>query len=391
MSNSRTSAQSAAFASTDFPWKWTLEDLKRVRKNGRRVFTCFSCGGGSSMGYKLAGYEVLGNVEIDPRMMRLYRGNLKPRYSYLEDIRDFLKRDDLPGELYDLDILDGSPPCTVFSMANSSGREANWGKKKKFAEGQKEQVLDDLFFEYIKLVEKLKPRVVIAENVKGLVLKNARGYVNLILKQFENIGYEMQLFLLNAAYMGVPQVRERVFFIARKKGTYGKLRLDFHCRPITFGEVRTKKGRAFVKDNGKFERMLRHRRNGDLSIAYINKREYGKNTLGSHTIIHDDRVVMCMVASATKYRMYDGLAMTVGDMINCSTFPQDYNFMGLDVQYVTGMCVPPVMMAGIARQVYLQWFAPEDFDEELAEEMADDVPPNGIINSEGFYPRGEHP
>lgn len=387
MKNSSTSARGAVFASTDFPWEWNLSDLESVPKHGLRVFSCFSCGGGSSMGYKLAGYEVLGNVEIDERMMQLYRKNLNPRYSYLMDIRDFVKRDDLPGELYDLDILDGSPPCTVFSTANSNGRENQWGKAKRFAEGQKEQILDDLFFEFIKLVDKLKPKAVVAENVKGLIMKQARGFVNQIIKEFDEIGYETQIFLLNSAFMGVPQVRERVFFIARKKGTFEKIHLDFHCKPILFGEVRTEKGREFIDIDCKFAKMMKNRRPGDLNLSYINKREYGKNTLANHAILDDDRVACAIISSSCKFRMFDGCYLSNGDMINCSTFPQDYDFIGREVQYVCGMCVPPVMMAQIARQIYLQWFG----GDELEAEAEDDIPPGAIVNSGEFYPIGEHP
>ena len=49
-----------------FPYVWELSALNRVNKNGKKVFSFFSCGGGSSMGYKLAGYDVVGNCEIDP-------------------------------------------------------------------------------------------------------------------------------------------------------------------------------------------------------------------------------------------------------------------------------------------------------------------------------------
>ena len=339
------------------------------------------------MGYKLAGYDVLGNVEIDPKMMRLYKKNLNPTYGYLMDIRDFVRQGALPQPLYDLDILDGSPPCTVFSMANSSGREKNWGKMKKFAEGQKEQVLDDLFFEYIKVVEKLRPKVVVAENVKGLIMKNARGYVNMILNRLDAAGYETQLFLLNAAYMGVPQVRERVFFVSRKKGTFNNRNLDFNCKPITFGEVRTKKGKEIIDRDCKIAKMLKHRRRGDLSLMHINRREFSSESLSSHSIIHDDRVACCMVASSMKFRACDGAFMSKGDIVNCSTFPQDYDFMGEDVQRVCGMCVPPVMMAQIARQIYLQWFG----GEEIEAEANDDIQPGAIINSDSFYPIGEHP
>ena len=71
------------------------------------------------MGYKLAGCDVLGCVEIDPRMNEVYVRNHAPKYNYLMDIREFnrLPTEEIPGELFELDILDGSPPCTTFSVA----------------------------------------------------------------------------------------------------------------------------------------------------------------------------------------------------------------------------------------------------------------------------------
>ena len=61
------------------------------------------------MGYKLAGYELLGNCEIDSSVMKVYQANHHPKYPFLMDIRDFIDKEK-PAELYDLDILDGSPP-----------------------------------------------------------------------------------------------------------------------------------------------------------------------------------------------------------------------------------------------------------------------------------------
>lgn len=154
-----------------YPYRWSLEDAVFTKDKGK-VFSCFACGGGSTMGYKIAGYDVIGCNEIDPRMMKCYETNHHPQYSYLEDIRDLVKRNNLPEELYHLDILDGSPPCSTFSM--SGLREDAWGKEKKFKEGQKTQVLDTLFFDFIALAKRLKPKVVIAENVKGLLLGGMR-------------------------------------------------------------------------------------------------------------------------------------------------------------------------------------------------------------------------
>ena len=90
--------------STD--WKWTFADYPKD-KNGLKVFSCFACGGGSTMGYKPSGCDVIGCVEIDPKMNEVYVKNHHPRYNYLMDIRDFnnIPNDELPEELFHLDIL----------------------------------------------------------------------------------------------------------------------------------------------------------------------------------------------------------------------------------------------------------------------------------------------
>lgn len=177
------SAQDVDSNSIDrFSWKWSLKDI--VQDKDVKVFSCFSCGGGSTMGYKRAGFQVLGNVEIDPRMNKIYLKNQHPKYNFNMDLRDFNKLDELPDELYHLDILDGSPPCSTFSTAGD--REKAWGKQKVFREGQKKQTLDDLFFVFLDVVEKLKPKIVIAENVTGILKGNAKGYVNEIINSFHN-------------------------------------------------------------------------------------------------------------------------------------------------------------------------------------------------------------
>ena len=166
----------------NFPYKWTLKDAVFTKDKGK-VFSCFACGGCSSFGYKLAGFDVIGCNEIDPKMMEAYKANHNPKYAYLEPIQTFKMREDLPQELYELDILDGSPPCSSFSMAGN--REKDWGKDKVFREGQAMQVLDTLFFDFIDLAKKLQPKVVVAENVKGLLLGEAKAYVRQIYREFD--------------------------------------------------------------------------------------------------------------------------------------------------------------------------------------------------------------
>ena len=355
MKSLNTPAQSVALGSTDFPWKWSLKDLEKRPKNGCTVFSCFSCGGGSSMGYKLAGYKVVGNCEIDPRMMKIYEANNHPEHPYLMDIRDFLKipNEELPKEIRNLDILDGSPPCSVFSMAGK--REEGWNVEKTFREGQAKQRLDDLFFYFLEVAKKLKPKVVIAENVKGLITGNAKGWVNQIVKAFGDAGFEVQVFLFNASRMGVPQKRERVFFIARRKDlNYRKLTMAFNSKPIPFSKVREPYGKS-GGDNLASKLVLKYRKPSDRCLQDINRRVRRTQSGFTSPINHDNEPVQTITAGGMCYRMCDGLLMTDKDIINCQTFPQDYDFMDQEVQYVCGMSVPPVMMAKIAEQVYLQW------------------------------------
>lgn len=355
MKNSDVSARVADSNSIHkFPWKWYLSDLQKVEKNGKTVFSCFSCGGGSSMGYKLAGYDVIGNVEIDPRVMAVYQKNNHPRYPFLMDVREFLKIPDteLPKELFHLDILDGSPPCSVFSTAGE--REKGWNKEKVFREGQARQKLDDLFFYFISIAQKLQPRVVIAENVSGLLKGNAKGYVNEIFKAFDAAGYKVQLFLLNAAFMGVPQKRERCFFVAQRKDqAFPKLILDFREKPILFGEVRSEHGDE--PQDGIYKDLLKQRIPSDKAISDISKRIRKRYSGFGNPIMHGDDVAYTLISGGNAYRMCDGKRLTDADCVNIQTFPHDYDFAPESAKYICGMSVPPVMMAQVASEIYNQW------------------------------------
>lgn len=338
---------------------WYLTDLAKVPKNGCKVFTTFSCGGGSSMGYKLAGYEVVGNCEIDPEINDMYVKNHHPKYNFLMGVQDFYKeenRANIPGELYDIDVLDGSPPCSTFSSAGL--REEAWGKEKYFREGQAKQVLDDLFFEYLNVVELLHPKVCVAENVKGLVAGNAKGYVNLIFKRFKELGYDTQLFLLNAAAMGVPQKRERVFFIARRKDlNMPPIKLNFHEKAITYGEFADTKYVPLNRDTMTYKRWLKRSAKDERIADTVLRTENGKVSGFNARYLKMDRVPGTLSAGGGMIRFDVFGGPSVKDVITIQTFPQDYDFNGNDPTYVCGMSVPPIMMKKVAEQVYKQLLA----------------------------------
>ena len=330
---------------------WNLSDLKDVKPNGMKVFSCFHCGGGSTMGYKLAGFEVLGGVEIDPEMSKIYVKNHNPKYEYLMGVQEFknIPNEELPPKLFELDILDGSPPCSSFSLAGS--REKKWGKKKKFREGQAEQVLDDLFFDFIDVAEKLKPKVVVAENVKGLIQGNARGYVKQIFQRFRKAGYSCQLFLLNAAAMGVPQKRERTFFLANRIEAPKKITLDFEERPIPIEQ-------AFIGLECKKEKLT------DQQSFYWNKCKPGesfskyhpKGSLFGQSKSNPKEPSRTLTTKMDmlfhwKWKRY----LTVEEWIRIGSFPDDYKDIS---KYLIGMSVPPFMMQRVADQIYRQWLWP---------------------------------
>jgi len=333
------------------PWK--LSDLKDIPKNGKKVFSCFHCGGGSTMGYKLAGYDVLGGVEIDPDMMKIYRKNHNPKYSFEMGVSQFndLPDSEIPPELFEIDILDGSPPCSSFSM--SGNREKDWGKEKHFREGQKTQVLDDLFFEFIKTAKKLRPKVVVSENVKGLLTGAAKGYVRMILDGFTEIGYETQMFLLNASDMGVPQRRERVFFVSKRIDLkLPKLVLSFKEKQINaktaISGIDIKHKMLTPDQNFWWEKTMQGKA---FSSAHPKGFWFNCHRLSENEVVP---TITSACGNGGFYHWNEPRQLTGAEYVRLQTFPDDYDFLEQKEKYVCGMSVPPFMMERLSAEIYSQ-------------------------------------
>jgi DNA (cytosine-5)-methyltransferase 1 len=177
-----------------------------------KVISTFSGIGGSSQGYKQAGFEVLASVEFLDYQAANYRLNHPNTKVYETDIRTLNPEQvlkDLNLKPRELDILDGSPPCSSFSTAGK--REKGWGEIKAY--GNKKQRTDDLFFEYIRFLKYIQPKVFVAENVKGLTMGTAKGYFNEIFQALKDCGYTVKAKVMNACNYSVPQSRERTIFI----------------------------------------------------------------------------------------------------------------------------------------------------------------------------------
>ena len=339
-----------------FPYRWKMSDgypAPGIRHNGLKVFGTFVCGGGSTMGYKLAGYDHLGGVEIDPKVAAIYKDNHAPVHLYVEDLRVFNQREDLPAELYQLDLLDGSPPCSTFSMAGN--REKAWGKEKVFAEGQALQTLDDLVFVYCETIKKLRPKTFILENVSGLAKGNAKSYLKRIFTTLQEAGYKSQVFLLNAATMGVPQIRERTFVIGhRAELGYQPLKLDFHETPIYFSEVMDKTDtHRDISDNMMtlFEAVAAC----DTLLSHTRLRLGGKWTGYTQPWVAPHRVCQTLTTGSAYLTSFPR-ELNEKELRLIAGFPEDYKAPNKGrLRWLTGMSVPPPMIAQIANQIALQW------------------------------------
>jgi DNA (cytosine-5)-methyltransferase 1 len=339
---------------------WSLKDLELVPQNGLKVMTTFSGGGGSSLGYKRAGCDVIAANDIDPEMAWHYKQNLNSKHYFLCSIRDLINND-LPDELYNLDILDGSPPCSTFSMAGK--REKTWGKEKYFREGQAKQVLSELFFDYLALVEKLKPKVVIAENVKGMLIGNAKGYTKMIVTRLKEIGYRPQLFLLNAADCGVPQMRERVFFIAARNDLdLPPLKLAPRHRWISAGEA-TKDLQELTESEiadtapSNIDRLFYHlTRPGDSYDTACMKLR-GKKSYYNWIRLNKNMPAPTLAARHHVFSHWSEMRkLTFREVKRLSSFPDDYVARTDRIgKYIVGMSVPPKMTEQVARAVIDQW------------------------------------
>lgn len=355
-----------------FSYEWNLSDgypALGITNHRSKVFSTFACGGGSTMGYKLAGYDVIGCNEIDQRMNAVYVANHNPKYNYCEPIQDFKKRADFPSELFDLDVLDGSPPCSSFSLIGN--RAEDWGKEKKFKEGQQKQVLDTLFFDFLDLLPIFRPKIFTAENVPGILQGGAKQYVVEIYRQAKQAGYSLQHFQLNGLDMGLPSSRERVFFIGLRNDlvdmvpntrslfeTIPLLNLKFQKKHVIYKEIE-EKGAL----NGEYiptASVVKHWNNtpigSDFSESY--RKEKGKRGWFGYNKLDPEKPLNTITAHSDggqsfHYEICRSLTKT--ELIKATSFPNDFNFLDQSVKYITGMSVPPLMMANIANEIFVQW------------------------------------
>ena len=176
----------------------------------RKVIDLFAGAGGFGLGFQLAGYTVTCSVEIDKWATDTLRENNSNMEVIHEDITT-LQSSETIRQMFDCspDVIIGGPPCQGFSIAGPAQKDP-------------QDPRNSLFQNFVLWVESLDPQMFVMENVKGILSrKNANGenVIDIIQNAFKDLKYKTEIWELNAAEYGVPQLRERVFIVGNRLGT----------------------------------------------------------------------------------------------------------------------------------------------------------------------------
>jgi len=368
------------------PYK--LEDVVNAsNQNKFNVISTFAGGGGSSTGYRLAGGKILCINEFVEEAQNTYRENYPDTPILPGDIKQLSGKDFLDIAKLDvgeLDILDGSPPCSAFSVAGKlshsrDGKHSDgWGQTKNYSDGKMVENIEDLFFEFLRVADDIRPKVIIGENVKGLTIGEAKQYFNKIQNTFEDIGYDVVAKVLDSRYFGISQTRTRVFFIGVRNDITEKAGLNF----MTIGNVFPQE----LPDVVPLKDALIDLEYDAEEVKYLTdkftKTAYWRDT-GSKMEIDPPKVLTGMDyhhkghhfnlkrvsqyqpaptltamgsndTTAGAFHWAEPRKLTIGELKRIQSLPDDFKLTGKWNQKSEriGRMVPPLMMKAIADSVY---------------------------------------
>ena len=367
---------------------YNLEDVVNASNEDKfNVISTFAGGGGSSTGYRLAGGKILCVNEFVEEAQNTYRENYPDTPILPGDIKELSGKDflDVVGlKEGELDILDGSPPCSAFSVAGKLSHSADgkhsdgWGQTKNYSDGKMVENIEDLFFEFLRVADDIRPKIIVAENVKGLTIGEAKQYFNKINNTFEDIGYDVVAKVLDSRYFGVSQTRTRVIFIGLRNDITEKAGLNFMTINSVFPEQSV--------DVIPLKDALVGLEYDAEEVDYLTKKflntAYWKDT-GSNMEIDPPKVLTGMDyhpkghhfnlkrvsqyapaptltamgsndTTAGAFHWAEPRKLTIGELKRIQSLPDDFKLTGKWNQQSEriGRMVPPLMMKAIADSIY---------------------------------------
>jgi DNA (cytosine-5)-methyltransferase 1 len=310
--------------------------------NGIRVISFFTGAGGLDLGFDMAGYDVVYATDIDEMCCKTLSANIGSALSKNTKIEQAdIRKIDLKSLPKNIDLIIGGPPCQSFS---ASGRRAGGASGRLDERGL-------LFEAYCKIIEHVKPKAFLFENVRGILGTNKGEDWKAIVKAFQDIGYQISYRILDALDYGAPQQRERMIMVGHK------LSHDFlFPRPlfgsdsaqktpyITSGEALASiKGDVEDKDslilkNGKYAHLLPLVPEGENYLYFTAKRGY-QNPIFAYRSRFSDFLykanraspIKTLIASPGKYTgpfHWENRCFTVREYMRLQGFPDNYVFTG---------------------------------------------------------------
>ena len=384
-------------------FQYNLKDLQeRSSKKEFSYITFFAGGGGSSCAYKLAGGDVRYMNEFQQIHVDTYLENFPNTVHQCKDIKQVTGKDimELTGlKKFELDILDGSPPCPPFSMSGT--KQKGWGQEKT-AYGMKQKNIEDLTWEQIRIAGEMKPKVIVCENVKGLTMTYAIDYLNSMVKDFEALGYSTVYKVLKGQEQGVPQKRERVFIVSVRNDVLDAIGLPFMCLDAeifpepeetmstigdAIGDLRLDNENASeavelcdaMKKSAKYKWLKRLQKNPEKVVSVgddvvgpwydkviAHRKKWGKSVPDRKMSFYQSRRVPWGQASHTlsEQGLMTSLAVhlhpeedrvfTTKEAARIMTLPEDYKYTGTLNQNLAriGLMVAPLCMKYLADNIY---------------------------------------
>ena len=313
-------------------------------------YTCvdlFAGAGGLSLGFRWAGFNTLGAVEINKEAVKTYAYNFPEVKIFKGDIRDEILKERLC--IYvkeklkeigrkELDVLIGGPPCQGFSLAGF-----------RLVEDPR----NNLYREYLDIARRLRPKVLVMENVEGL-RSFLSGYVERkIIEDMKNLGYKVSVATLNSAWYGVPQLRKRVIFIANR------LEIEnFYPAPL-FTEKNYKTVKDAIEDllNKPEDKEINHifTRHKPEMVEKLKKLPQGESLYPNYKDAwkrpYWDKVAPTVKENHGGVHIHPLLprAMTPRELARIQTFPDSFIFKGSKKHQLIqiGNAVPPLMAKAI--------------------------------------------
>lgn len=198
--------------------------------NKNKIVSLFTGAGGMDIGFHKAGFETIWANDIDPYAVETFNNYFKDRIACCGDLTMLNTPDEGSAEL-----VIGGPPCQGFSVAGKMDPN---------------DPRSELVWDFMNVVERIKPKAFVMENVKALAInkkfeKTREG----LLKRAKELGYEAQIHLLNSANFGVPQKRERMFLIGILGGGKVKIKPTTPNQLISVSSVLSKLPRVGTEGN----------------------------------------------------------------------------------------------------------------------------------------------